>query len=184
MAIAARVKLSYDDLRLFPEDGKRHETIDGEHIISPVPKTAHQNASGNLSALLHGFARQHSLGRVFSAPFDVVFSDFDVTEPDLLFISREREKILTEDNARGAPDLIVEILSPSTTEIDRKVKYALYEKYGVREYWIITPDAEIVQIFALRPGGYELLGNFSGKEEVRSEVLSRFTCRAEEIFAA
>ncbi len=184
MAIAMRVKLSYDDLHLFPGEGKRHELIDGEHIISPVPKTTHQNASGNLSALLHAFARQHNLGRVFAAPFDVVFSDFDATEPDILFISRERETILTEDNARGAPDLIVEILSPSTAEIDRKVKYSLYEKYGVREYWIITPDAEIVQIFALRDGGYELLGNFSGKQEIRSEVLSGFACQAEAIFAA
>ncbi|HEX7593091.1 MAG TPA: Uma2 family endonuclease [Anaerolineae bacterium] len=184
MAIATRVKLSYDDLRLFPDDGKRHELINGEHIMSPAPKTRHQNASGNLFARMHAFARQHNLGRVFAAPFDVVFSDFDATEPDILFISREHETILTEDNARGAPDLVVEILSPSTAELDRKVKYALYEKYGVREYWIITPDAEIVQIFARRPVGYELLGNFSGKQEIHSEVMSGFTCRAEEIFAA
>ncbi len=182
MAIATQVKLSYDDLRLFPGDGKRHELINGEHIMSPAPKTRHQQASINLAALLHAFVRQHNLGRVFATPFDVVFSDFDATEPDILFISRERAKILTEDNARGAPDLIVEILSPSTAEMDRKVKYALYEKYGVREYWIITPDAEIVQVFALHSGVYALLGNFSGKQEIRSEVLSGFACQAEEIF--
>ena len=182
MVAPTQVKLTYDDLRLFPNDGKRHELIDGDHIMTPAPKTNHQNVSGNLFALLHAFVRQHNLGRVFAAPFDVVFSDFDVTEPDLIFISREREKILTEDNARGAPDLIVEILSPSTAEIDRKVKFSLYEKYGVREYWIITPDAEIVQIFALHSGGYELLGNFSGKQELHSKVLSEFSCRAEELF--
>ena len=184
MATVTRVKLNYDDLRLFPNDGKRHELIDGEHIMSPAPKTKHQQASINLAALLHAFVRQHNTGRVFAAPFDVVFSDFDVTEPDILFISRERENILTEDNARGAPDLIVEILSPSTAELDRRVKFSLYEKYGVREYWIITPDAEIVQLFTLRAGKFELLGNFSGKQEIRSAVLSEFICRAEEIFAA
>ncbi len=184
MVTATHVKLNYDDLRLFPDDGKRHELIDGEHIMSPAPKTKHQNVVSNLLALLHTFVRAHKIGRVFAAPFDIVFSDYDVTEPDILFISREREKIITEDNVRGAPDLIVEILSPSTADIDRKVKYALYEKYGVREYWIIAPDAEIVQIFALRTGAFELLGNFSGKQEIRSEVLSGFVSRAEEIFAA
>ena len=184
MVTPTRVKLTYDDLRLFPNDGNRHELIDGEHIMTPAPKTNHQRVSMNLSRLFDTFVREHRLGHVFAAPFDVVFSEFDVTEPDILFVSREREMILTEDNARGAPDLIVEILSPSTAEIDRKVKFSLYEKYGVREYWIITPDAEIVQLFALRAKGYELLGNFSGKQEVRSEVLTGFACRAEEIFAA
>ncbi len=182
MAIATRSKLTYDDLRLFPNDGKRHELIDGEHIMTPAPKTSHQRASINLATLLHTFVRAHNLGAVFSAPFDIVFSDFDVTEPDLIFISRARENILTEDNARGAPDLVIEILSPSTAEMDRKTKFRLYEKYGVREYWLVSPEAENVQIFALRANGYELLGNFTGGQQVRSEVLSGFACGAEEVF--
>ncbi len=182
MATATRVKLTYDDLRLFPNDGKRHELIDGEHIMTPAPRTNHQKASMNLSRLLDTFVRVHNSGHVFAAPFDIVFSDFDVTEPDTVFISRARENILTEDNVRGAPDLVVEILSPSTAEMDRKTKFRLYEKYGVREYWLVSPEAENVQIFALRANGYELLGNFTGEQQVRSEVLSGFACGAEEVF--
>lgn len=182
MAIATRNKLTYDDLRLFPNDGKRHELIDGEHIMTPAPRTKHQRASMNLAARLYNFVQSQKLGHLFTAPFDIVFSDFDVTEPDLVFISRARENILTEDNVRGAPDLVVEILSPSTAEMDRKAKFTLYEKYGVREYWIVSPEAENVQIFALRAKGYELLGNFTGEQQVRSEVLSGFTCAAEEVF--
>lgn len=182
MALAARIKLTYGDLRLFSDDEKRHELIDGEHIMTLSPRIIHQNASGNLFALLRDFVRKHKLGRVFAAPVDVVFSDFDVTVPDILFVSRERAQIITEENVRGAPDLVIEILSPSTAEMDRKTKFRLYEKYGVREYWLVAPDAEIVQIFALRANGFELVGNYSGAQEIRSEVLTGFVCQAEEVF--
>ncbi len=182
MATATRVKLTYDDLLLFPNDGKRHELIDGEHIMSPSPKTKHQKASINLTALLFAFVRKANFGQVFAAPLDVMFSDFDVTEPDLLFISREHEEIITEDNVRGAPDLVVEILSPNTAEMDRRTKLRLYEKYGVREYWLVSPEAENIQILVLRGSKYELLGNFSGTQEVHSEVLDGFTCKASEVF--
>lgn len=182
MTIATRVKLTYADLRLFPNDGKRHELVGGEHIMTPAPKINHQNASGNMFELLRASARKHKLGRVFAAPVDVMFSDFDVTEPDIVFISREREKIITADNIRGAPDLVIEILSPSTAEMDRQVKFKLYEKYGVREYWIVDPDAKWVEIFALRSSGYESLGKFSRGQTVRSGVLKGFNCAASEVF--
>lgn len=182
MTIPTQVKLTYEDLSLFPDDGKRHELIDGEHIMSPSPKTKHQRASINLAALFHAFVRKVSLGQVFTAPLDVIFSDFDVTEPDLVFVSHERETTITEDNIRGAPDLVVEILSPTTAERDRKIKFRLYEKYGVREYWLVSPEAENIQIFVLRGGKHEMLGNFSGSHEVRSEVLKGFTCKASQVF--
>ncbi len=182
MAIAERLKLTYEDLRRFPDDGKRHEIIDGEHVMTPAPNTNHQNASGNLFALLHAFVRHHNLGRVFMAPFDVAFSKFDVVEPDLVFISRARESILTAANAQGAPDLVVEILSPSTEDMDRQTKFKLYQKFGVREYWIVDPDKETIEIFVAGAGGYELLGPFSRGQSVRSDVLTGFACSVDEVF--
>ncbi len=182
MVVASNVKLNYDDLQLFPNDGKRHELIDGEHIMAPAPETKHQDTAGNLFALLRAFVRQNKLGRVFVAPVDVVFSEYDVIEPDIVFVSRTHQQIVTKANLRGAPDLVVEILSPSTKEIDRKTKFKLYEKYGVREYWIIDPDAETIEIYALRAAGYALLQKFSRGDVVRSEVLPGFACAVDEIF--
>lgn len=183
MAVALRVKLNYDDLLLFPNDGKRHELIDGEHLMSPSPRTHHQTASLNLAALLLAFVRKHKRGRIFTAPVDVCFSDWDVVVPDIVFIARERVRLITLEHIRGAPDLIVEILSPITSEVDRKMKFKLYEKYGVREYWILDPDDECVEIFTLRAGGYKLLKRFMRGQKARSEVLTGFICAVDDIFA-
>jgi len=135
------------------------------------------------SRLLHAFVRKHKLGRVFTAPFDVAFSAWDVTEPDVVFISRARLNILTKDNARGAPDLAVEGLSPGTAQMDRQVKFKLYEKYGVREYWIVDPDDELIEVFVLHANGYEMLDRLTRGDAIRSEVLGGFACAVEEIFS-
>ena len=101
------VKFTYEDFLHFPDDGKRHEIIDGEHYVTPSPHTKHQAVSSNLHGLLWAYLRQHPIGRVYAAPFDVVFSDRDIVEPDLLYISRERSTVLTDKHVRGAPDLAV-----------------------------------------------------------------------------
>jgi Uma2 family endonuclease len=109
------VKLTYDDFLLFPDDGKRHELIDGEHYVTPSPNTKHQRVSSNLHWMLRSYLEGHPIGEVFYAPFDVVFSDFDVVEPDLLYISRERAaEVLTSKHVKGTPDLVIEIGSPGT----------------------------------------------------------------------
>jgi Uma2 family endonuclease len=182
MAVAERLKLTYEDLQRFPDDGKRHEIIDGEHIMTPAPKRNHQNAQVNLLARLYAFVHANNLGWLYAAPFDVVFSKFDVVEPDLVFISRDRASLLTEANVQGAPDLVVEILSPSTVEIDRQTKFKVYKRFGVREYWIVDPDSAQVEIYVARPDGYELLGPFVLGQSVRSEVLTGFACSVDEIF--
>ncbi len=184
MAIATHVKLNYDDLQLFPNDGKRHELIDGDHIMSPSPKTHHQTVALNLAAMFLAFVRKHKLGRVFAAPFDVVFSEWDVVVPDIVFVARARIRIITEAHIRGVPDLIVEILSPSTADMDRRTKFKLYEKYGVREYWIIDPDDESVEVFVLREQGYTLLKRFARGQKAHSEVLTGFACAVDDIFEA
>jgi Uma2 family endonuclease len=144
---SSATKLTYEDFVLFPDDGKRHELIDGEHFVTPSPNRRHQWVLQNLTTLLVPFVRERRLGRVFFAPFDVVFTPHDVVEPDLLYISAERSGILTEANVQGAPDLVVEVLSPSGRRQDELLKRDLYERGGVAEYWIVDPEAETLKVF-------------------------------------
>ena len=129
------VKLTYEDFLLFPDDGKRHELIDGEHYVTPAPNTKHQQVSGNLYFLLRQYLEQRPVGRLFFAPFDVVFSTFDVVEPDLLYMSNDRASaVLTPQHIEGAPELVVEIGSKRTRKRDETIKRRLYQRSGVSEY--------------------------------------------------
>jgi Uma2 family endonuclease len=149
------VKLTYDDFLLFPDDGKRHELIDGEHYVTPSPNAIHQTIVGNLHFALRGYLETHPIGQIFMAPFDVVFSDFDVVELDLLYITAERRHgVLTVQNVRGAPDLVIEIGSPGTRRRDETIKRRLYERDGAVEYWIVDPELDVVRIY--RRGGRRL----------------------------
>jgi Uma2 family endonuclease len=152
----ARVKLTYDDFLLFPDDGKRHELIDGEHYVTPSPNIRHQTILGNLHFLMRAWLEQHPVGRVFMAPLDVVFTQFDVVEPDLLFVSRHRAAdLLTAKHVTGAPDVVVEIGSPSTRKRDETIKRRLYERSGVSEYWVVDPDLDVVRAYRNRDGRFD-----------------------------
>lgn len=151
------VRFTYEDFLLFPNDGKRHEIIDGDHFMTPSPDTKHQRVSGNLFNAIANFLKGRKNGEVFTAPFDVMLSDEDIVEPDLLFVSADRSAIITDKNVQGPPDLVVEILSDSTRKTDEIVKRKLYERYGVREYWIVDPEVGDRQNLSadrpcLRPG--------------------------------
>jgi Uma2 family endonuclease len=152
---SSRVKLTYDDFVLFPDDGQRHELVDGEHYVTPSPNTKHQTVSGNLSWLIRSWLETHPIGRLFYAPFDVVFSDFDVVEPDLLYLSHERAgDVLTAKNVRGAPELVVEIGSPATRQRDETIKRRLYERAGVSEYWVVDPELDVVRVYRRDEAGF------------------------------
>ena len=157
-------KLTYEDFLLFPEDGCRHELIDGEHFVTPAPTPKHQTASINLSYFLVDFLRRNRLGRVFAAPFDVVLSNVDVVEPDLVFFSKERLGVLNLKNAQGAPDLAIEILSDSTRERDETRKLSLYEHFGVREYWLIDPVPETARLYRRERGRLVLVQEVSAAQ--------------------
>jgi Uma2 family endonuclease len=149
------VKLTYDDFLLFPDDGKRHELIDGEHYVTPSPNMKHQRVAGNLHWLIRSYLETHPVGEVFFAPFDVVFSRFDVVEPDLLYMSRERAaQVLTSKNVQGAPDLVIEIGSPSTRKRDETIKRRLYERTGVAEYWVVDPEIDTIRVYRLSGTAY------------------------------
>ena len=142
------LKLTYDDFALFPDDGKRHELIDGEHYVTPTPNTRHQQICGDLFALIWIYLEAHPIGRAFGVPLDVVFSQFDVVEPDIQYLSNERAaEVITPQHVRGAPHLVVEIASPSTRKRDETIKRHLYERAGVSEYWIIDPDIDVVRVY-------------------------------------
>ena len=132
---------------MFPDDGLRHEIIDGEHYVSPSPATRHQRISRNLLYLLQGYLEAHPLGELFSAPFDAVLSEFDIVVPDLIYLSRERARFLTEKNLQGPPDLVIEILSPSTRSRDERLKRDLYDRVGVHEYWLVDPLRDVIQVY-------------------------------------
>lgn len=145
-------KLTYEDLANTPEDGKRYEIIDGKLYVSPAPRVRHQVVVGELHANLYNFLKGHPVGRVYLGPCDVLLSLHDVVEPDLLFVARGHEEILTELNLQGPPDLVVEVLSPSNRRHDEVRKWRLYERSGVREYWIVDAAKGRIRIFRQTTG--------------------------------
>ncbi|HKY19632.1 MAG TPA: Uma2 family endonuclease [Vicinamibacterales bacterium] len=150
------VKLTYEDYVLFPEDGKRHELIDGEHYVTPTPIRKHQAIVTNLSGLIWSYLQQHPIGRVYGAPLDVILSNHDVVEPDLLYISNDRAQRLEPSPwVKGAPDLTVEVGSPSTRRRDETIKKRIYERFGVQEYWIVDPDIDSIKVFRRINDRYE-----------------------------
>jgi Uma2 family endonuclease len=159
------VKLTCDDLLRFPDDGKRHELIDGEHYVTPSPNTSHQQIAGNLYFLIRSYLQQQPRGQVFVAPFDVVLSNLDVVEPDLLYIAKERAEILTPQHVRGAPNLVIEVLSPATRKTDETRKRKLYERFAVDEYWIVDPEAELLKVYRRSGTGYALATELTREEQ-------------------
>jgi Uma2 family endonuclease len=147
-SVPARLKLTYDDFVLFPDDGKRHELIDGDHYVTPSPNVRHQQIQGNVFAMIWNYLEAHPIGRVFTSRLDVVFSRFDVVEPDIMYVSHERAKtVLTTADLQGAPDLVIEIGSPSTRQRDETIKRHLYERSGVSAYWVVDPDIDVVRVY-------------------------------------
>jgi len=167
---ASPVKFTYEDFLLFPEDGRRHELLDGDHVVSPSPVFKHQDILANLMVILRIFLKQTRSGKVVCAPMDVVFSDTDVVEPDIIYVSAARTEIITEKNIQGPPDLIVEILSASSRKTDEIIKRKLYERCGVPEYWIVDPDLETVKVYRFVEGRYARVAELSN--EIADTVLT------------
>ena len=193
---SARLKFTYGDYLLLPE-GDRRELIEGDFFITPVPNIRHQESgsitpvpnirhqviSRNLGIRLWEHVDTNGLGQVFLAPTDVVLSPESVVQPDILFVSNERRGIITEANVSGAPDLVVEILSPSTAERDRELKLTLYARYGVREYWIVDPDDETVEVMELGAEGAAGVRRYDAGT-VESVLFPRLSIALDDIFPA
>jgi len=161
----AAMRLSYEDYLAFPDDGQRWELIDGKSFVSPAPGAKHQGALFELTHFLGGYLRERSLGRAFIGPFNVILSDMDAVQPDFLFLRNENLGRLKDTEVRGAPDLVVEVLSESTRRLDEKVKLGLYERCGIEEYWIVDPVLETVEVRRRGEAGFgspELLARETG----------------------
>ena len=179
------VKLTYDDFVQFPDDGRRHELIDGEHYVTPSPNRKHQQVLGRLYLLIGVWLEQHPVGQVFFAPFDVVFTRFDVVEPDLLYMSNERAAtVLTAANVQGAPELVVEIGSPSTRRRDETIKRRLYERANVTEYWVVDPEVEVVRAYRAADRGFGKAVEWSleASDVLRTPLLSGLELPLSQIF--
>lgn len=176
--------LTYEDYVEFPDDGKRHEIIEGDHFMTPAPRIQHQRISGRLFAALNGVVVSRRLGEVFAAPCDVVLSDENVVQPDLVFVSSTRAEIVTEENIQGAPDLMVEILSESSRKKDEVIKRKLYERFGVAEYWIVDLELESIRIYKLAQQSYGRATELSkdANDVLTTELLPGFRLSVSELF--
>jgi len=181
MSLLAR-PLTYDDLRQMPDDSNRYEIIGGELIVSPSPNRSHQIVAYRLTQLVGDMVDARRLGQVPFAPVDVRLSPHSVVQPDLLFIRNDRLHIYGPTGpVEGAPDLVVEIVSPSSQVMDRVRKAALYADSGVSEYWIVDPEKREVQVLVLAQGRYEPVESDAG--ELPSTVIPGLVVDPDVLFA-
>jgi Uma2 family endonuclease len=176
-------KLTYADYQMLPDDGLRHEIIDGEHYVTPSPATRHQRISLRLCHLIQSYLDTHSAGELLAAPFDVVLSNHDVVEPDLLFLSTARAAQLTPQNLQGAPDLIGEILSPASRHRDERLKRGLYEAAGVDEYWIFDPNTDSAIVYRRGASGFQMGIRLSRSDVLTTSLLPGLELPLERVFA-
>jgi len=150
MKAVAMEPLTVEDYRLLPEGGPRYQLIEGDLFMAPAPNRYHQDISLNITLLLGRYLEKHPIGKLYTAPFDVYFDEINVHQPDLVFVSKKNRSILTCAGAEGAPDFIVEILSPKTAALDKKPKRRVFARCGVKELWLIDPDAKLVHVYFLQ----------------------------------
>lgn len=176
------LKFTYRDYCLLPDDGHRYEIINGELYNAPAPFVVHQQILANLNRQLDAYCRERRHGTLLFAPVDVVFSDVDVVQPDILWISRERTSILTKKNLQGAPDLVVEITSPGTKEKDENIKLKLYQKFGVKEFWLLDPERQVLSVFQRKGRMLKLIQKYSEIESFESPLFPGLRINLQEVF--
>ena len=178
----AATKMTYTQYCLLPEDGKQYEVIDGELFMTPAPRPKHQKIVLRLAEELSGFVRKSGLGEVFVAPVDVLLEQHTILQPDVLFIRQERLAIVKEDAIEGPPDLVVEVLSPSTFYKDLRKKMTAYSQFGVQEYWIVDPETQTIEVYARRDDKLQLARKFSSGESLESALLPGLRLAVKDVF--
>ena len=172
---------TYADYLLTPDD-VRYELINGELIMAPAPVPRHQRVGMRFSNRMGPFIDENALGELFAAPIDVYLSDTNLVQPDLLFISTARAHIITETNIQGAPDLVIEIASPSTEERDRSVKLELYARFGVLEYWLAHPLSQTVDALRLEDGRFVNAGHYGRGDTLTTSLLPGLRIDLSQVF--
>lgn len=161
----ARGALTYEDYCALPDDGRRYEILDGELGVTPAPAPRHQKVVLNLASALDKHVRAHDLGEVYVAPIDVILARTSVVQPDLVFVRAERLSLVTARAIEGPPDLVVEVLSPTTEARDRGVKRELYARFGVPHYWLLDSEARRLTAYALAGTTYRQVAERTGTAE-------------------
>lgn len=184
MAGNPRIKYTYRDYLLLPEsEERRYELVEGELYMVPSPTPSHQDIVFRLARIMDDFVQRYGLGKVYIAPLDVVLSEEDVLQPDILFVASDRRSIITERNIRGAPDLVVEVLSPGTADRDRFLKRTRYAKFGVREYWVVDPETKAIEVLVATQAGLEVLRTYPLGTVATSGILDGLQVEVTKLFA-
>jgi Uma2 family endonuclease len=174
---------TYADYLRLPDDGKRYEIIDGVLYVANAPSFEHQYTVGEVSFALRVFVKQHQSGVILEAPFEVHLAEnTKPVQPDVLFIRADQQPPPGTQVFVGVPDLIVEVISPSSIRLDRTVKFDAYEQTGVPEYWIIDHKARLVEVYTLARGEYALFGQYTGDELITSAVLPGLQIKVSSLF--
>ncbi len=184
MGIQIEPLLTINDLDVMPDDGNSYEVIEGELFVSRAPSLTHQSVSINLTVSIKNYLLQNPIGEVWTTP-GVIFSEFSGVIPDIVFVSNERRvEIASGERITGAPDLVIEIVSPGAENErrDRIAKRQLYGKYGVKEYWIVDPYQKTIEVYLLEGRTLKLKATYTEKDELSSSVLAGFTCKVEIVF--
>lgn len=177
------VVLTYRDYEALPNDGRRYEIHDGELSVTPAPSPRHQDAGANLGDVLRAHVKAHALGKVYYAPIDVILADTTIVQPDLVHVAAARLGSITSRGIEGPPDLVVEVLSPSTAATDRHTKRQLYERFGVPHYWMVDPDSGVIAAYTLGEHGYTLAAQASGAEQFSAPPFPDLSIPVASIFA-
>lgn len=183
---SAAPPLTYEDYLTIPNDGKRHEIIDGVEFMSPSPSTPHQRTTQRLHLALAPHVNDRSLGEVFIAPYDVLLSESNIVQPDLLFVSIEQSSIITDHGIEGVPDLVAEVISEGNRRYDEVRKRNLYAQHGVAEYWVLDPALETVKVYRNPEGGYDRVAELTAENdaELSSPLLPKWSLPLADLFAS
>jgi Uma2 family endonuclease len=174
--------LTVEDYRMLPETGPRYQLIEGELFMAPAPNRFHQDISLNIVLMLGGYLQKHPIGKLYEAPFDVYLDEFNVHQPDIVFIAKANYAILTDAGAEGAPDFIAEILSPKTAFLDKKAKRKVYARSGVKELWFVDPDTKTVHVYFLQDDADHPAATYAEKDTFSSPHFPGLKIRAAKIF--
>jgi Uma2 family endonuclease len=177
-----KIVLTYEDYVLLPNDGKRYEILEGELAVTPASSTKHQSASANLFKLLSKHIDERDLGKLFYAPVDLILDSSTILQPDLLFIFSAHQHIITEKAIEGVPDLVVEILSPTTTRTDRVTKAQLYARHSIPAYWIVDPEVENIEIYLLERDVFRLAATLQGATPTPAPPFKGLGIAAKDVF--
>jgi Uma2 family endonuclease len=177
-----KIVLTYEDYVLLPNDRNRYEILEGELTVTLAPSTKHQTASGNLFILLAQHIKERDLGKLFHAPIDLILQSTSVLQPDLLFVSKARQRIITDRAVESASDLVIEILSPATNRTDRITKAQIYARHSVPAYWIVDPEREVIEIYLLEVDGYRLAATLQGETPMFAPPFKELKIAARDVF--